>query len=155
MDKNIAPSTRFAEGLFNGVKFAIVHSLLCAPYLSKERSLELGTSYRIEYLKHCSKALVFYSGILGCTFGMRHLIYQHKDRLLFDLQYNFKFLRGKKTITDIILYFMFSWPMGLALNYLHTGRYLRGAFSYTLLTALFLRMLDQGNDLSGMWVALL
>jgi hypothetical protein len=45
---------------------------------------------------------------------------------------------------------MFSWPMGLALNYLHTGRYLRGAFTYSILIALLLRVLDQGNDVSGL-----
>ena len=149
MDKNIAPSTRFAEGALNGFRFAVVHSLLCAPYLSKETSLERGTSFRKEYIKHCSKAMIFYSGIVGCTFGMRHVIYQHKDRILFDLQYNIKPLRGKKTLTDVILYLMFSWPMGTALNYLHTGRLLRGTFSYSLMIALLLRMLDQGNDEGG------
>jgi len=75
MDKQISPTTKFAEGFLNGTRFAIVHSVLLAPYLAKELSLETGKSFRMEYIKHCSKAFVFYSGILGCTFGMRQVIY--------------------------------------------------------------------------------
>ena len=71
MDRNISPFTKFAEGFLNGTRFAVVHSIFLSPYLSKELSLETGKSFRMEYLKHCSKAFFYYSCILGSTFGMR------------------------------------------------------------------------------------
>ena len=83
--QKISASTRFAEGFFNGMKFSIVHALVYAPFISKERSIEMKTSYLREYILHCSKAVCFYTGILSCTFGMRHLVAENKDRILFDL----------------------------------------------------------------------
>ena len=85
MDRNISPKTKFAEGALNGTRFAIVHSLILAPYLSRELSLESGRSFRMEYLKHCLRAFTMYAGVLGLTFGMRQLVYQNKDRILFDI----------------------------------------------------------------------
>ena len=118
-----------------------------APYMAKERSLELNTRYLTEYVLHCSKATVFYSGVLSSTFGMRHLIAENKDRLLFDMQYNVPPLRNNKTATDILLYLMFSWPIGLALNVVHTGRLVKGTFTYSLFVALLMRAIDAGQGL--------
>ena len=121
-----------------------MHAGIWAPFAAKEVSLLRGTSFLAEYLLYCSKSCVFYAGVLSCTFGMRHLISENKDRLLFDMQYNFKFMRNNKIACDILLYFMFSWPIGLALNVMHRGRYIRGTFSYSLFVALVMRLIDAG-----------
>ncbi len=71
VDKNISATTKFAEGFLNGNRFALVHSILLAPFFAKERSLEINKPFWSQYLIHCSKAFVLYSCILGSTFGMR------------------------------------------------------------------------------------
>ena len=74
MDRNISPTTKFAEGSLNGTRFALVHSIVLAPYLSKELSFETGRSFKAEYFRHISKAFLFYPGILGGVYGMRQLV---------------------------------------------------------------------------------
>ena len=64
------------------------------------------------------------------------------------MQYRCKPLRGRKQATDLILYSMFSWPAGFAINWIYRGRVLRGAFSSTLLVALFYKSLDK----NGKWL---
>ena len=119
MDKNnCSTSTRFFEGFVTGLKFSFVHNLVYAPFFSKERSLEKGTRYLHEYVSHAGKACLWYSVILSLTYGMRHAVISNKDRILFDLTYNIKPLREKKTVTDIMLYMMFAWPFGFAINHL-------------------------------------
>ena len=45
---------------------------------------------------------------------------------------------------------MFSLPMGLCINALHTGRILRGTFTYTLFIALMMRTFDNGSGIE--WI---
>ena len=78
-------STRAAEGLFNGLKMSVVHALVYAPFYSKAEALQQGRNFWPVYALKCMRACFFYSGILSCTFGMRHLISENKDRLRFDL----------------------------------------------------------------------
>ncbi len=119
MDKNsCSTSTRFFEGFVTGLKFSFVHNLVYAPFFSKERSLEKETRYLREYVSHAGKACVWYSVILSLTYGMRHAVITNKDRILFDLTYNIKPLRQRKSITDVMLYMMFAWPLGFAINHL-------------------------------------
>ena len=85
---DIRADTRFFEGLYNGTKFAIVHALLISPYSAKEKSLYSGRTFRYEYLAHCSKAFLFYSGIMSTTFGLRHLVCNNKSSITRALQDN-------------------------------------------------------------------
>ena len=75
---------------------------------------------------------------------MRHLVAENKDRLRFDLQYNIPAIGKYHVLQDVILYCGFSWPIGFAINYMHTGRYLRGGPLLTLSVALIIRAMDQG-----------
>lgn len=84
-DISISPKTRFVEGMYNGIKFGIVHSLVFAPFMAKQASIELNLSYPSLYVRHCAKAFGFYSGVLGATFGLRQLVIQNKDTILFEL----------------------------------------------------------------------
>jgi len=84
-DHSISPQTRFFEGVFNGVKFGIVHSVVFAPFMAKQASIETKASYGKLYLRHCAKAFGFYSGVLGATFGLRQFVIQNKDIILFEL----------------------------------------------------------------------
>ena len=119
MDKNnCSTSTRFFEGFVTGLKFSFVHNIVYAPFFSKERSLERGTKYLREYVNHAGKAFLWYSVILSLTYGLRQTVIANKDIILFDLTYNIKILREKKKVTDIMLYMMFAWPLGFAINHL-------------------------------------
>ena len=81
-DRDISPSTRFAEGLFNGLKLVVCHSFTYAIYLAKERSLANNTAFKREYATHMFKATVFYPILLGTTYGMRQLVLMNKDLIL-------------------------------------------------------------------------
>jgi len=61
------------------------------------------------------------------------------------MQYNVTFLRKNRAACDLIMYFGMSFPLGLFLNNLHTGRVVKGTFTYSLILALFMRVLDQGS----------
>ena len=138
----MSAGTRAAEGFFNGLKFSVVHALTYAPFYSKMASLETGRSFWLEYGIKTGKAFLFYTGILSTTFGMRHLVAENKERLRFDIQYNMPFMMKYPVAQDILLYCGFSWPIGFAINYMHTGRYLKGGLSLTLLVALVIRAMD-------------
>lgn len=138
----VSAKTRAAEGLFNGLKFSIVHAVTYAPFYAKQAALETGRSFWLEYAIKTSRACFFYTGMLSTTFGMRHLVAENKDRLRFDLQYNVPVLTQYPTAQDIILYCGFSWPIGFAINYMHSGRYLRGGASLTVMVALIIRAMD-------------
>ena len=92
----VSAGTRAAEGFFNGLKFSAVHMFTYAPFYAKMESLESGRPFWQEYLIKTSRACFFYTGILSCTFGMRHIVAENKSRLRFDLQYNMPFLQGFK-----------------------------------------------------------
>ena len=140
-------STRAAEGGFNGLKFSAVHALIYAPFYSKATALETGRSFWLEYALKTSKACIFYTGILSWTFGMRHLMAENKDSCLFEIQYRLPFLRKYRAVQDVMLYCGFSWPIGFAINYMHTGRWLRGGPTLTLIVALVIRAMDGGQGL--------
>ena len=78
---------------------------------------------------------------------MRHLVAENKSRLRFDLQYNIPPLQKYPAAQDIILYCGFSWPIGFAINYMHSGRVLRGGLTLTLMVALIVRAMDSGQGL--------
>ncbi len=141
---NCSTDTRFFEGFLTGLKFGFVHNLVYAPFFSKERSLQLKTSYISEYLKHSSKSLFCYSFVLSLTFGLRHYVVTNRDFFLFELTYNFKYLRNKKPFTDVMLYTLFAWPLGFTVNYVQSGRLIRGGLTWTLMIALIMRALDGG-----------
>ena len=67
--------------------------------------------------------------------------------LRFDMQYNIPVLQKYPVAQDLLLYCGFSWPIGFAINYMHTGRYLRGGPTLTLLVALIIRAMDHGKGL--------
>lgn len=70
-DRDISASTRFAEGFYNGIKWAICHAFTFGIYHSKYLELENKTSFRKEYLRHMAKATVFFPLLLCSTYGMR------------------------------------------------------------------------------------
>ena len=144
----MSASTRAAEGFFNGLKFTLIHALTYAPYWTKAICIEQGLPFWPQYVKKVLKSSFFYCGILSATFGMRHLVAENKDRLTFDLQYNVPLFQKSKVATDIVLYCCFCWPIGFAVNHLHTGRYLRGGLSMTLMGALVVRAMDAGQGLA-------
>jgi hypothetical protein len=59
----------------------------------------------------------------------------------------FGIFRRSKVIPELIIYFMFSLPMGVCINVLHTGRFFRGTFTYTLFIALLMRAFDNGSGI--------
>ena len=69
---------------------------------------------------------------------------ENKDRMRFDIQYNVPVLRPYPVAQDLLIYCCFSWPIGFTINYMHTGRLLRGGLSLTLLVACIVRALDGG-----------
>ena len=94
-----------------------------------------------------SRASFLYCGILSTVFGMRQIVAENKELLRFDLQYNVPILQKYPVAQDLLLYSAFSWPIGFAINYMHTGRYLRGGLSLTLVVAVIMRILDHGKGL--------
>jgi hypothetical protein len=141
----ISPQTRFFEGFLNGFRFGIVHSVVFAPFIAKSVAIDTNSSYRKAYLKHCFKAFSFYSFVLATTFGLRQFVVDHKDSILFELQLRFSFFRKRREAGNIVLCSLFSWPLGMALNYFNTGRILRGTFSYTM----FMTMLVYWNNVEN------
>ena len=84
-DRDISPSTRFAEGLFNGIKLVICHSFTYAIYVAKERSVANSTTFRWEYATHMCRAGAFYPVLLATTYGSRQLVLMNRDRILSKL----------------------------------------------------------------------
>ena len=142
----MSAKAKAAEGFFNGFKFSLVHMLVYTPFYAKMAVIESGRPFVLEYLIRASKVCLFYPMLLSCTFGLKHFMAENKDRIRFDLQYNFPILRNNKTLNktveNSIFYCSFSWPIGFVINYLHTGRYLRGGASLTVLVASILWLMD-------------
>lgn len=74
LDSDISPSTRFAEGFYNGLKLALCHSMTFGIYYTKEEAIKKGTTFRQEYLRHLGKSTFFYSVLMSTTYGMRQLV---------------------------------------------------------------------------------
>ena len=144
-DRDISPSTRFAEGLFNGVKLVVCHSFTYAIYMAKERALANNTTFKWEYCTHMCKATIFYPVLLGTTYGMRQLVLMNKDLILSKMHSIHPIFRRSRSLTDICLYFMIFSPLGIACNYFTSGRVLRGSFSLTLMIALIMRAVEGGG----------
>ena len=68
-DREIRPATKFAEGFLNGIKLAVCHALTYGIYYSKEDSLQKGTTFKAEYVKHLGKSTFFYTLLMGGTYG--------------------------------------------------------------------------------------
>ena len=141
----ISPKTRFFEGVFNGFKFGIAHSLFYAPFVAKEHSLETGVDHRKVYRAHCLKAFGFYTVVLGSTHFLRQLVVDKQDTILFELQYRAPFFRQNKAAGNILLCSLFTWPLGISFNYLNTGRLFRGTFFYTMFLTLCVFSLQLEN----------
>lgn len=65
---------------------------------------------------------------------------------MFDMQYNCPPLGKTKPGRDfaqLMLYVMFSWPAAIGLNFMHTGRVVRGTLLYTVAIAIFFKFLDK------------
>lgn len=85
MDRNISPTTKAAEGFLQGIRWSLAHSLVISPFIAYERVLETGKSFAFHWLKQTSFACVVYCALFSATFGLRHYVYKHKDRLVFDM----------------------------------------------------------------------
>lgn len=70
-DREVLASTRFAEGLYNGLKMTVCHALSAGIYYSKELSIANGTSFKREYFRNLGKASLFYPLFFGSIYGMR------------------------------------------------------------------------------------
>ncbi len=143
VDHNISPGTRCAEGFFNGLKLSICHALTYGIYFSKEESLKNQTSFLREYLKHVPKSSAFYCVLISATYGMRQLVFQNKDVIMARMHPS---LRRQRTAAEILMYFGVYLPMGTAINYLQSGRIVRGTFSITLLIALVMRTIEKASN---------
>ena len=53
--------------------------------MAKSVSLEKGASFAFEYTKHCFGAFVFYSVIIGSVCGLRQIVVENKDTILFEI----------------------------------------------------------------------
>ena len=84
-DRDISASTRFAEGLYNGIKLVICHSFTYAIYVAKERSVTNNTTFKWEYATHMCRASVFYPVLLATTYGNRQLVLTNRDRIMSKL----------------------------------------------------------------------
>ena len=120
----------------------MVHAILYAPYVSKERSLEYGTRFFREYASQVGRTGMLFIGMMTYLFGIKQYIYQNKDYIVWYLTKDKVF---SKNWAELSVYFGCSLPAGLAINFWHTGRFLRGTFSYSLMFALLVRLSD-GND---------
>lgn len=57
------------------------------------------------------------------------------------------FFREKRAAGNMVLCALFSWPLGITLNYMNTGRVLRGSISYSMLMTMlvYLTNIDNGK----------
>ena len=138
---------RGVEGALNGLKLGLVHSLLFSPFVAKDMAVQAGKSIWPIYFKLFMRNKFLYSWVLFATYTSRHVVLSNKDRILFDLQYNFTFLRKSNIAQELILYWMFLAPLGFTMNYVITGNRIKGAFSFTLMFSLCTRLIDNGKGL--------
>ena len=141
-DRDITPLTRFAEGIYNGLKWAFCYSFTFGIYTSKRISVDYQTSFRYEYFRHIGKASIFFPILTSTTYGMRQLVLFNRDTIISKLHSLHPFFRKNRASVDIILYWLIFLPLGTACNYLSTGRVIRGAFTTTLVIALVMRTLE-------------
>ena len=55
--------------------------------------------------------------------------------------------KGKHPLYNTVLYSIFAWPIAFTVNYLQTGRYVRGGFTYTISLAVLMQIMDGGKGL--------
>lgn len=78
-EPEVYPSTRFAEGFYNGLKFSLCHALTFGIYSSKEHALANATSFRREFVVNFFKTMPFYALVFGSIYGMRQLVLCNRD----------------------------------------------------------------------------
>ena len=84
-DRDISALTRFAEGVYQGLKVAVCHSFTLAVYISKENATINKTSYSSEYVRHMARATVICPVLIGAIFGNRQLVLLNRDRIILKL----------------------------------------------------------------------
>ena len=144
-ERDIDVSTRYAEGFFNGLILACCHSLSFGIYMAKEDSIAKGTSFKAQYLRNTGKAFLFYSIFSSATYGQRQFILSRREVIMHKLSSVHDIFKRSRALTDITLYMAIFAPLGLALNYIYSGRVLRGTFSMTLLISLMMRAIESGS----------
>ena len=162
-EHDILPSTKSAEGFYNGLKFSLCHALTFGLYMSKEDSLNKGTSFKFEFAKNSCRSIVFFSLLSAAiliTFalhqmhtsfihGQRQLVLVNRDIILARLHSLHPLFQRKRALTDITLYSMMFAPLGIGMNYIASGRVIRGSFSMTLMIALFMRIIEEAQSSSS------
>ncbi len=141
-DREMLPSTRFAEGWYNGLKMTICHALTYGIYYSKDLSITNGTSFKHEYLKNLCKASLFYPLLFSTIYATRQYVLLNRDTIIYRLHQTHPLFKKKPALIDIIIYFLIYFPLGTAVNYIGNGRIVRGTFSLTLGIALFMRTVE-------------
>ena len=84
---------------------------------------------------------------MSATFGMRHLVVSNKRSFTRLIEHNVPMMKEQRTATNVLLYMGFCWPLGFTINYLMRGRYLKGGASMTLLVALVLYNIENGEPM--------
>lgn len=144
-DRDVHTSTRFAEGFYNGLLISLCHSFTYGIYLAKEDSIKNGRSFRAEYLRHMPKATTFYCIFSSATWGMRHLVLSNRDVIMSKLFQIHPIFKHNRTLTDLTLYMGIFLPLGTAINYISSGRIIRGTFTSTLFISLIVRMIESST----------
>ena len=148
-EHDIFPSTKSAEGFYNGLKFSLCHALTFGLYMSKEDSLIKGTSFKFEFAKNSCRSIVFFSLLSAAIHGQRQLVLVNRDIILARLHSLHPLFQRKRALTDITLYSMMFAPLGIGMNYIASGRVIWGSFSMTLMIALFMRIIEEAQSSSS------
>ena len=141
-EHDIKVSTKFAEGVMNGLKFSVMYLLTFGVYYSKDEALATSTTFRWQFFKSSCKAILFFPLLNGAIYGQRQLVLGHRDQIIAKLHSIHPSFRKGRAATDLTLYFMMCAPLGVGVNYIMSGRLIRGSISLTLLIALFVRLFD-------------
>ena len=145
-EHDIRVSTKFAEGVFNGLKLSAMYLATFGIYYAKDEALATATSFRWQYLKTSCKALFFFPLLNAAIYGQRQYVLTRRDEIMARLHSIHPVFRKRRAITDLTIYFLIFAPVGFGINYIVSGRYLRGAFSITLMLSLIVRLFDQANS---------
>ena len=141
-DRDVSVLSRFADGFYNGVKWTICYSFTFGIYHSKQLQLDNNTTFRREYYRHMTKASVFFPLLMSSSYGMRQLVLMNRDLIISRLHSLHPYFRKNRALVDITIYMAIYIPLGTALNYLNSGRVLRGTFTMTMMMALLMRTID-------------
>jgi hypothetical protein len=118
VDHEISATTRFAEGFYNGLKFAICHTFTYGIYFSKEEAVKHATSFRYQYIRHIGRVFVFYPLLLSTTYFSRQVVLTNRDVITASLHRIHPIFKRSKALTEILMQFGIYLPLGIALNYI-------------------------------------